>query len=231
MFDDLWVIILAAGQSRRFLEEGYRLPKPLIRLRSKDGAECSMLSHVEDSLPVGFKNVVAVLNQNVFSPKDFVGQKFFIKETQGQADTAHQAMKAINEDQKVLLLDCDMILDAVDLLAIASSLNFYDVSVAVTETFDPNASRVDQVPYPSMFAEKEPISQWGIVSARGFKSSKGLEAVLNHALGKGGMDISLSNALNYYHGSKYAHVIKNYADLGTPQRIEQSGWKILDKKS
>lgn len=231
MFDDLWAIILAAGKSQRFVDEGYTTPKPLLRLRSKGGAECSMLSHIEDSIPIGLDHIFVVLSEGIEKPKDFLGRVIKIRDTKGQADTALKAIKQeIDVNKKILLLDCDMILTTYDQIKIVESLDFYNITVAVTETFDPNSSRVDRIPYPTKFAEKEPISQWGIVSARGFSSAKDLELSLQYAISAEGDKISLSTAMNYHRGSKYAHVITKYIDLGTPQRIEQSGWKILDKK-
>ena len=206
----LWVVIPAAGESRRFKEAGYKTPKPLLHLRNNHGNVDTMINFVKDSIPMGL-DVIDVLR---------------LEKTIGQADTVYQTVKNLPFIDSVLILDCDIILRIGDIEHIIEMLNSFDVVMAVTETFDPNASRVNQIPFPTRFVEKETISQYGIISARAFRSCGVLTAALKRLLDECETEPYLSTAMNYYPGTKFAHLITEYVDLGTPQRIKEAGWEI-----
>lgn len=226
----LVVVILAAGESRRFKEAGYSLPKPLLRLKNPKGEEGRMIDHLVAEFPDWlFASVIVALPKGT-SPGTLGSRIMYIEHTTGQADSAYQIVKTLPDNNNVILLDCDMILNIKDILLLIEMIKIYDVSIAVAETFDPNSSRVDQIPFPTRFVEKENISQYGIVGARCFKNAK----LLTHALKKTlerceekHVEPYLSLAINYYPGIKFAHLITEYVDLGTPQRIKEAGWEIL----
>jgi len=228
---NIWTVIPAAGESKRFREAGYSMPKPLLRIKSPAGEEAYMVQHVIADLPSWLRaGVVIALPSHLDKPIDLEERTISIPHTIGQADTVYQAIKTLPDNDLVLVLDCDMILKSEDILKLVELLNIYDVTVAVTETFDPNASRVDQVPFPSRFVEKEPISKWGIVGARAFKSAAVLSVALERTFDRctaRHQEPYLSMAMNPYPGSKFAHVITDYIDLGTPERIKEAGWEIL----
>jgi len=222
---DLYTIIPAAGQSRRFKDAGYETPKPLLQLKRPDGVIASMVSHVRRSVP-GYVTVGFPVGSKV--PSDLISSVVFIKETTGQADTVYQMIRRLPNKTSVLILDCDMVIQRSDIEQVIKFLDVYDTVLAVTETFDPNSSRVNTVPFPTQFAEKEPISQWGIVSVRAFKRADDLSTVLKTVLDNSkNAEPYLSQALKYLHGTKYAHIITEYVDLGTPERIIEAGWEIV----
>lgn len=233
MPNTVWILILAAGQSKRFIEVGYTVSKPLLRVKSKEGVECSMLSHVEDSIPVDYKDIMAVFPVGADTPNDFSNKIIRVSDSIGQAHTAYQVTRILPLDDTVIILDCDMILSQGDIRTVIEMTKIYDVAMAVTKTFDPNASRIDEAPFPTRFVEKEPISEYGIVGIRGFKScgiiTRALEKTLEQC-NKSKIEPYLSMAINFYPGVKYAHRITKYVDLGTPDRIKQSGWTIVDER-
>lgn len=221
---DTWIVIPAAGESRRFKEAGYMDDKPFLTLADQNDFRALMYQHILFSIPhsVPIKRIVVGTRWELYN----LAAAVQIKETKGQADTVYQLVKTLPPDDSVLVLDCDTILKTEDITKLLEFLKVYDMVVAVAETFDPNASRVDQVPFPTRFVEKEPISQWGMISGRGFKSCGDLAYALRQILSDDD-EPYLSTAMNYYPGTKYAHVITEYVDLGTPERIKEAGWKIL----
>ncbi len=228
----LWVVIPAAGESRRFKEAGYETPKPFLRIKAKDGYETWMISHVVHSIPdLDRVSIIAGVSMGLREKlkSDLIDFKS-IYSTTGQAHTVLQLLEDLPEEDSVLVLDCDMILEMKDLKKLIEMLSVYDCTIAVTETFDPNSSRVDQIPFPTVFVEKEPISQFGIVGARGFRSILLLKEALEETLKdckESGKEPYLSMALNHYPGTKFALLIDSYQDWGTPERIKESGAEIV----
>lgn len=229
----IWAIIPAAGQSRRFVEAGYIIPKPFLSLKSKDGITRSMIGHVIHNLPGHLRNNLLIgISSQWDKPEDLKQDFSFIRiyNSKGQADTIYQMLNYLKEDDSIIIIDCDMILYKEDIEKLINILTVYDVAIAVSVTFDPNSSRVDHVPFPTRFVEKQPISEWGIVGARAFKRVGLLKEAINGILEdhyRMQIEPYLSVAINYYPGIKYAHVITDYVDLGTPERVKEAGWTIL----
>jgi len=223
----LWVIVPAAGESRRFKEAGYFTPKPLLKIRDNGGLSLRMVTHVIANLPpVTCRDVIVGLPAGVEPVVPFYKYLSIIN-TEGQADTVFQMIQKLPFDDSVLVLDCDMMLEPNDIQKLIDLLQIYDVTVAVAETFDPNSSRVDSVPFPTRFVEKEPISQYGIVGARGFKKIRNLTQAIVRANIDIHTELYLSHAMNYCMGTKYAHIVTEFTDLGTPERIREIGWEIV----
>lgn len=227
---DLFIVIPAAGRSQRFLKSGYRAPKPLLWVDPKEGAVARMVSHVVHSAPAG--KAVIGLPRDTIIPKELRKISTTIENSIGQADTVWQLVRFLPDDARVLVLDCDMVLPSATLEKMVQYLEVMDVVLAVTETFDPNASRVDTIPFPTRFVEKIPISQWGIVGARAFKRADLLTSALEIALANcvdNHEEPYLSMAIQHYPGSKYAHMITEFQDWGTPERLKESGAQIVDE--
>ncbi len=230
---NLTVVILAVGESRRFKKEGYDTPKQFLTIEHQ-GVKASMLEHVNRTLPP-FVSRLFVLPNYTRPPADLqidTNDWITIMQTGGQAESAINAMKYVHEGHSVMFLDCDMLLARSDLDFMLRSLFIYDGVVAVTKTFDPNASRVNAVPHPTFFAEKEAISEWGIVSARGFKDYFKLVTALHAGILSDRFNQRhpyLTGTLMNYPGKIYAHVLqKPIVDWGTPERVRASGaviWK------
>jgi MobA-like NTP transferase domain len=220
-------VILAAGQSRRFVEAGYKTPKPFLVIRDQDGTEGQMVNFVLNTLPPTVTALVAVPPDYTFMERENV-RGVHIAHTRGQADTAYQVVRHLPKDRQVILLDCDMVLRYQDVRDLIALLELFETVTAVTNTFDPNASRVDQVPFPTRWVEKQPISSWGIVGARAFRNAGRLTEALKQVIEEPG-EPYLSTAMNYYQsfGQNYAHEIFQFQDWGTPERIIASGAQIV----
>lgn len=224
---NLTVVIPAAGSSRRFWEAGFRNPKQTLVVKF-NGFTRSMLAHVEATVPD--YSIVIGMKAEAFIPGDIRGVVVPIQETKGQADTILQIVRTLPVDNQVLVLDCDMLLPQGSILKLIDAIQVCDLSVAVTKTFDPNASRVDSIPFPTRFAEKEPISEFGIVSGRAFSNAEMLSEALERTLADCvafGVEPYLSMAMNHYPGEKFALIVRDYVDWGTPERLKESGAEIV----
>jgi hypothetical protein len=218
------VLIPAAGSSLRYAKEGYTEPKQILTIRYNNTIK-SMLAHVEES--VRDFGVVIGMKTGVRIPGDLRGMVAEIDETKGQADTISQMLQYVPPASPIIVVDCDMILRAEDILTLDRLVCSYDVAVAVTKTFDPNASRINTFPYPTVFAEKEPISEYGIVGARAFRSAELLRVALAKLLSSTMTEPYLSTAINFYPGRKIAHEVTSFLDWGTPERLRETGAEIL----
>jgi hypothetical protein len=218
------VLIPAAGSSVRYQKAGYSQPKQTLVIRHNRVIK-TMLAHVEDTV-IGF-DIMIGLRADSYPPKDIRGEIIPIEETKGQSDTLFQMVRFVPDGRPVLVLDCDMLLEPADILQLDLLLCSWDVAVAVTKTFDPNASRIDTFPYPTWFVEKEPISEYGIVGARAFRSKSKLYTALSKQLSQTMTEPYLSTAINFYDGKKIALEINKFSDWGTPERLAESGAEIL----
>lgn len=116
------VVILAAGRGERFSRDGYVLPKPLIPVRGK-----AMIQYaVENVLPLTDEPIIICpahlkfniwgLAQTICSPQ-IIG----VKHTQsGAALSLLSATAALDEQQPVMVVDCDSIVSPSTLTAFAS---------------------------------------------------------------------------------------------------------------
>lgn len=231
-YKNLWIVIPAAGDSRRFRDVGYMTPKPFLELQHQEGGPTEyMIQFVINSVDVVDPKFLIVIRNDMNLPMSLEHHHVLrIRETIGQADTVYRAVKELPPTDPVMIMDCDMVLQADDIDRILELLKSYDSVIAVAKTFDPNASRIDQVPHPTRFVEKEPISEWGIVGVRAFRSAGLLAYALQRTLARYEeihREPYLSVAINHIPGTKYAHVVKKFLDWGTPERIKESGFKIV----
>lgn len=212
----VWTIIPAAGQSRRFVDKGYTVPKPLLRVRHPNGTTRTMLSHVLEQLPKEHVRIGLPFGY-VFGRHSYT-----IEETRGQADTVYQLLDGIPDNDAVIVSDCDIVL--------LHKLRYYeypDVALLVTGTNNPAMSFIDDYPFFSQVVEKEPISEWGIVGVRRFNNAGMLRQALRRALDEIEDEVYLSHAVNFIPGRKVAYDICNaYLDWGTPEALMQSGATI-----
>ncbi len=223
-----WIVMPAAGESQRFKDAGYQTPKHLLRVRYRD-YEGSMLAHVISRVPVVFEVVVGVQER---TQTDWRGETVVIGRTSGQAESVLRTLRDIPEGDSVTVMDCDTLLtqDDIEEVSALGSRTGYSAAVAVGYDSDLAMSRVDQIPYPTLFAEKRYISPWGMISARAFSEVGELREVLEQVVREhrsAGREPYLSEVLNRYSGLKIAHVVHDWTDWGTPEKLHKSGAEVI----
>jgi len=200
------------------------------------GVNRTMLGHVLRCLPESVDVLVGV--KQIFpNHYDVVAadNTMVVKETTGQADTVRQMLSNVNDDNMVMVMDCDTLVLREDVMQIPLYLETWSAVVLVAENRnDRSMSRVDHIPHPTVFVEKKDISQWGMVSVRAFHSAGLLRSTLEQVVAEHreiGTEPYLSHVLNRYPGTKYALVTKKYTDWGVPAKLINSGAVIEEEIS
>lgn len=230
---DPYYVIPAAGASSRYVLAGYTTPKPFLYTESPDfRLKRMMINQVINSVPVFHRDVFVGLPANGARFYDSVDTDHTIpiELTKGHADSVRQILDVIQpgSNRPIIVLDCDMILSMDDIRICADLLRVFKLATAVTVNHDPNAARVDKVPYPELFEEKKPISRYAIVSLRGFQNGQLLHENLRKICGVH-PESSLTSAMNRTHGLKFAWELHQpFFDLGTPERAEQAKVEIFE---
>lgn len=111
----LHIIMPMAGEGSRFLKEGWTTPKPLIELKGKCLFQRAISSIEESNAPMKYsfivrqehidkyqidKQIKSILPEaNIFS---------VLKTTRGAVETCLMAESAINDEDGIIVMDCDL---------------------------------------------------------------------------------------------------------------------------
>lgn len=170
--------MLAAGSSIRFKNIGLDKPKGLLNFKWK-GLEGAMLEHSGQLLSRPFPNVrIAVHSKDLEQFGDWVSNDqyrmrygfYYTVATNGQADTAQQAVEAI--EGPIVVVNCDNgFNNSLEAFASACSDNAVACGVLVFESDqETRYGYVDAAPWFTYGTEKTPVSKWALAGAFYFSS-------------------------------------------------------------
>lgn len=220
---NLWTLIPAAGRSERFRQAGHALPKPLLRVRDRHGRTRRMFDHVLER--VRLDNVIVAIPAGHAPCGD--SQIMPIEHTRGPCDTISQMLARVPEDARVLLCDCDALVD--DENFVEDMLEFigpYSQVAAVVESDDPNLSRVDRFPNWSCCIEKPTIPCGpGVFGMRAFSRAGQLRLACLDAM-QTNPEAYLSAAMTII-GRGRALWTHRYEDWGTPEALRAAEAEIV----
>ena len=140
------ILIPMAGLGTRFLNAGYKNPKPLIKFLNK-----TMIEHVIDSINIEGKYIFIVQEEHIKKYQIDLLLKKIIKDctvlsinkqTSGAAETTLFAKKNINNKEQLIIANSDQIVKW-DSKAFISKLNKGDGCIAVFKDTDPKWSFAD----------------------------------------------------------------------------------------
>jgi NDP-sugar pyrophosphorylase family protein len=219
------VIILAAGKSKRFQEEGYTIPKPCLNIEWR-GRIAWMVYHVFFTIPVEFSlKTIAIPPGITNDPEDI---HFSVSDTKGPADTAMQVINEVEPDS-CLILDSDILNFTNDLRVLT---NTTDIGVLVNSSANPAFSYVDSLNNFTSIREKQRISPYAVRGAY-FVSKKAMKKfrfALENVV-KSQREPFISHAIDLMDCTKYAlETTYDPIDWGTPRDIKLSGAKIVTEK-
>lgn len=226
------VVILAAGQSRRFKDEGIMVPKPLLQIEWR-GTILSMVEHVMKTVPMEYQNKIIIAVSPEFVAKISTlpistSRLCIVESTKGPAETALKTMQNL-EPEATLIMDVDVLNYTNDLHRLT---NLSRCGVLVSWSANPAFSYVDSVGVFKQIREKQRISEYAVRGAYFIP----LESRFNFigALEKVSGVIQepyISQALGYMDEEKYA-IQTSYTPLewGTPRDIRISGAHIVMNK-
>lgn len=164
------IVILAAGLGTRFKD--FILPKPLIDVNGQpmltqairtlgiDGYHLFVIRH-DQYIRQTFNAVAAALNEYCIYPINYV--------TEGAAATALLLKTYINNDQELIITNCDQVMNW-DSDKALTELRKYDAGVVTINNDDPKHSYVElKNGLAVKFAEKEVISEYALTGIHYWK--------------------------------------------------------------
>ena len=240
----VWVLVPAAGESRRFREAGFKTPKPRLKVSHGDlygGAPRRMLHHVLSAVPDDSWPRLAALPAPD-DPEDLRGiggealYPLQVKKTKGQADTLRQMIRSLPardlDSTAILIVNCDVVFrDPADLAWIVQRvMTGFTVASIVVESQDPAMSYAYPFPCPQKFVEKQLVGRHAMAGAWAFANATRLLRALDWACCQGSTEPYLSHAMNRIHGPKISHLVERekYLDWGTPANLKLSGARAYE---
>jgi capsule biosynthesis phosphatase len=238
------IIILAAGEGKRFSEEHYLEPKPIIKVLTTP-----IIDWLVNSLDINFDDkILFVLNKNhsTFRIKESLTHKFKSKSllfhevefnTRGAAETLYSAIDKIDNDDPILVLDSDTFYNeniVIKSKAIKDNFIFY----FKTNTEDSIYSYIE-IDNNSIIniQEKIKISNNACSGAYGFKNKTIIKKYCELILDK-----KIKTKNEYYISCLYQEMLKNKENivpieinynniicLGTPNQIKSFSSSNFDK--
>jgi molybdopterin-guanine dinucleotide biosynthesis protein A len=228
----MYVIILAAGQSKRFQEAGIDIPKPFLEIDYR-GTSVYMIQHVINTIPLKFReiHIAAPPGTEFNAPGIWVSG---IMETKGPADTALQMIRVLGDYDtgaysSYLILDCDVLNFTNDLEGLSESLH---CGVLVSWSANPAYSYVDKLGSFNRIEEKQRISEYAVRGAYFIHESAYNEFInISKLIIEAKQEPYLSHVFNAMQCEKLA-IETSYlpVDWGTPRDLRISGAHIVPQK-
>lgn len=214
------VIILAAGQSRRYQQAGYKIPKPFLKV-DWNGVVVTMLEHVINTIPSEFDCITIAVPP---------GYDYFpVYNSKGPADTFYRVLQKLILPDSFLVLDTDILNSTNDLMKL-TKLNH--CGVLVRRSANPSYSYVDRLGAFQHIKEKERISEYAVQGAY-FVPKSALDEFM----------IELKRVVETVSEPFMSHVfdrltLEKYSvpttyipvDWGTPKDLEMSGAHIMSDR-
>jgi len=242
------IIIPMSGLGSRFLKEGFRKPKPLIKVISK-----TLIQHTIESLNIYGKIIFItrdfgkIYNEELTCHlKSIAPGSVEIKiknPTRGSVETSLYAKDLINNDEELIITNCDQILEW-------NAANFLDASRSANAcgsilTYSSNNSKnsfasIDKQNNVIKIVEKKVISNHALVGLHYWKSGldfvNSAEKLLKDFESQGKPECYISETYNYLI-KEGKNIIAlpvspgNYISLGTPYDISVYAGKIGEFKT
>ena len=239
------IIIPMAGLGTRFANEGFKLPKPLIETNSKTLIEHSI-------------STLGVYGRYIFITRKYDNPEYNIlltkrlkeiqpdcieiqldKPTRGATETALAAKEYIDNNEPLIITNCDQITDwdANKFNDFISNPNIEGVVVTYPSTNPKNSFAIVEDGQVVKLVEKQPVSDIALIGVHYWKNGydfvKTAKALLNDFKEEGRPECYISETYNYLirTGSivKNYHISANeYIPLGTPYDLKIYEGKVKE---
>ena len=225
-----------AGEGKRFKNAGYTLPKPLLPLGNRRLIQLAIGSvsgigcyyHYLPSMDLAFhKELEGMLPPGCWH--------VIFAQTPGPLQTVLEAEKCLQDNEELLIMDCDSLRDSVELNNAIQTfrLSGADGGVTVMKSNDPMCSYVEfnSEWWVSEAREKDPFTSWSSTGPYWFRTTSSfLEAAkkannANHT--------SINPVYNYLPGRTKAVPVSSFRHFGDPKAYEEarSEYARLDNSS
>lgn len=229
-----------AGLGTRFAEEGFSLPKPLIEVNGK-----TLIEHSVESLNINgnyifitrdYGDYNSVLSQKLKKLKPNSTEIKIDKPTRGSTETCLYAEQLINNNEELIITNCDQILEWNSNKFLASIiLAACDGMIITHPSNNPKHSYaiVDMDDYVLSVHEKNPVSNNALIGvhywAKGRDFVYSARSLLNHTKG----ECYISETYNFLIGAgkkikNYRIQDNEYISLGTPYDVNVYIGKIKE---
>lgn len=232
-----------AGEGSRFLKDGINIPKPMILFKQKMLFQRAIESIKGIKCPRKYSFIVREEHIENFEIDRILKNEYpeanifsVIKTTRGAVETCLLAESAIDVNEAVLIIDCDLEFESKTFnrrITELLNLTANKVNGGVLVSFKSDKDRysyaqVDDASVVLRTAEKEVISNNALIGAYFFSNAKDFVSAAKKLLNTKDFDKN-----EYYVSLLYNHLIKNgdtiwltYADkyhsYGTPEELKQN---------
>lgn len=221
----LKLIMPMAGEGSRFSEQGYPVPKPLIDINGKP-----MFVRAIESIDLTFDDYVFIVRKE-HNIKNAIYQYYPTAKvieidelTEGAACTVLLAGRYIDDDDAVLVTNCDQLIEwdstTFDASSAGNILCFHDPDKDPKWSF----AQVDENNNVKKVAEKNPISEWatsGHYYWKNWRNYKDAAAHMISANDRTNGEFYLCPVYNYTIGTIKMTKIDRMHGLGTPEDLEK----------
>jgi len=230
-----------AGEGSRFINEGYTTPKPLILFKDKTLFERAIGSISNVNAPLKYSFIVRQEHIERFQIDTKIKQIIpqanifsVLKTTRGAVETCMLAQPAINSDDAILIMDCDIEFQSSTFNSEISkilSLPLEKVDGGILISFDSDKpcysyAEVDENNVVLRTAEKEVISEHALCGAYFFSKAENFLSAANNLLKQ-----THFKKKEYYVSLLYNELIANnevvklakmetYFSYGTPDELK-----------
>lgn len=239
---ELHIIMPMAGEGSRFLREGWKTPKPLIELQGKSLFQRAIDSVLIEGVSMKYSFIVRQehidnyqIDEKIMKLLPQANVFSVMKTTRGAVETCLIAEPAIDDNDAVVVMDCDMEFRSKrysQLIQQAISLpeeKTFGGALVSFESSDPRYSyaEVDDNMRVVRTAEKEPISNHALCGAYFFASGKMFKRIAHQLLedgthGKAEFYVSLLfNYLLAEGKTVYLAPMEEYYSYGTPEELNR----------
>jgi len=169
------IVIPMAGLGSRFTNAGYTIPKPLIDIEGKP-----MIQQAVETLGFIGRYIFIIQKDEIIKKSifDLIPNSIIIEIdyiTEGPASSALLAKEFINNDEELVVANCDQIMwwDADAVLKQIRSMNYDGVVVTYHETTPKNSyARINRKGHVTKLAEKQVISNISLNGVHYWKTGK-----------------------------------------------------------
>lgn len=237
----LHIIMPMAGEGSRFKKEGWTTPKPLILLNGQPLFKHAISSVSADGIPMKYSFIVRQehiehyhIDEGICSFLPEANIFSVLKTTRGAVETCLMAESAIEDDDAVIVMDCDLEFRSVgflDIIKKALSGAAEDIAGALVsfESDEPKYSyaELDDAGFVKRTAEKEVISNHALCGAYFFASGRRFKEIAHQLLNE-----PVFTKPEYYVSLLYNYLLRDgekvclapmeeYYSYGTPEELKR----------
>lgn len=238
----LQIIMPMAGEGSRFLKEGWTTPKPLIELKGQPLFKRAISSVKIDGIPMKYSFIVRQehierygIDKGIKSFLPEANVFSVLKTTRGAVETCLIAENAIDDEDGVIVMDCDLEFRSekfISLIQDILSRNINECQGGALVSFESDQPRysyaaIDDDGYVTRTAEKEVISNHALCGAYFFGSGRKFKQIAHRLLDEPEFkkpEYYVSLLYNYLltDGEKvYLAPMEEYYSYGTPEELKR----------